>query len=172
MENEKYPKWRSYAEVGRCYYYASPDVLVGTAYTGLGCATWRVHGTTEGCGVTDTLEEAVAMVETVYHGTQARPVAPFTDAGAKHDAGKLPWNLVPFRQLESIVAVYRYGAEKYGADTWQTVPNARERYFAALMRHLTAWRTGESTDAESGLPHLAHVAWGAIALMWLDGEQK
>lgn len=92
------------------------------------------------------------------------------DKGAKHDDGKAPWNLVPWRELEQVVEVYRFGAAKYGPDSWQSVPNARERYFAALMRHVTAWRLGERNDPESGIHHLAHVAWGCLALMWFDRD--
>ena len=91
-----------------------------------------------------------------------------TPLGAKYDDGKLPWNLVPWRELEQVVEVYRFGAGKYGADSWQQVPNARERYFAAMMRHLTAWRLGERNDSESRIHHLAHAAWGCLALLWFD----
>ena len=34
------------------------------------------------------------------------------------------------------------------------------------MRHLVAWRMGEWIDPESKLPHLAHVTWNGIALLW------
>ena len=38
-------------------------------------------------------------------------------------------------------------------------------YKAALFRHLTAFEEGEIYDKESKLPHLAHMAWNAIALL-------
>ena len=77
-------------------------------------------------------------------------------AGVKNDCGKARWDLVPWREMEEVVHVLGFGADKYGADNWKHVPGARERYFAAAMRHLVAWKQGEELDAESGLPHLAH----------------
>ena len=35
----------------------------------------------------------------------------------------------------------------------------------ALYRHLLAFQMGEVLDSESGLPHAAHVAWHALALV-------
>ena len=63
-----------------------------------------------------------------------------------------------------------FGAAKYGADNWQHVPNARQRYFDAAMRHLLAWWDGERLDAESGLPHLAHAGCCILFLLWADKD--
>lgn len=35
----------------------------------------------------------------------------------------------------------------------------------ALSRHFLAWQSGEDVDDESGLPHMAHAAWHALALV-------
>ena len=87
--------------------------------------------------------------------------------GKKYDGGKSRWDLLPFHHIESIVDVLSTGALKYGDNNWQQLENGVERYFAALMRHLTAWRRGEVTDKESGLSHLAHCATNVIFLMEL-----
>lgn len=78
--------------------------------------------------------------------------------GVKLDAEKPMFDLVPPRALARMVDVLTYGAKKYAPDNWRKVPDRRRRYFAAAMRHLWAWWRGESVDAESGLPHLAHAA--------------
>jgi hypothetical protein len=43
-----------------------------------------------------------------------------------------------------------------GADNWRKVDQLERRYMGAAMRHLNAFRQGETLDAESGLHHLAH----------------
>ena len=89
----------------------------------------------------------------------------------KHDSGKWRISLVPVMALMSIVEVLEFGAKKYAVDNWQTVPDARRRYYDAAIRHLTAWWDGEKLDEESGLPHLAHAGCCVIFLLWLDENQ-
>ena len=88
--------------------------------------------------------------------------------GRKDDVAKAPWDLLPIGPLRSVVDVLAFGARKYGVDNWQQVPDARRRYYAAALRHLTAWWEGEKTDPESGLPHLAHAACCVLFLGWFD----
>lgn len=93
--------------------------------------------------------------------------------GFKNDRkdNKPRWELLPIEIIEEVVKVYNFGAEKYGENTWQLVPNAKERYYAALMRHVVAWRKGEKKDEESGLHPLAHVIWNAISIMYLEQHE-
>lgn len=93
-----------------------------------------------------------------------------TQEGKKSDDGKPRLSLLPWRAVQQIVAVLEFGAAKYGADNWQHVPNARQRYFDAAMRHLLAWWDGERLDAESGLPHLAHAGCCILFLLWSDKD--
>lgn len=88
--------------------------------------------------------------------------------GIKHDTGKLRWDLIPWKPLEYVVRVVTFGAAKYGPANWQSLADARNRYFAALQRHLAAYRMGELFDPETGLPHLAHAACNCLFLMWYD----
>lgn len=91
-------------------------------------------------------------------------------AGIKHDQGKLPWDLLPFEEIEEVVKVLQHGAEKYGPNNWQQLMNANDRYFAAAMRHMVAYKKGEMTDEESGLPHLAHATCCLLFMMWGDKD--
>lgn len=59
------------------------------------------------------------------------------------------------------------GAEKYTDNSWQTVPDAIQKYKEALDRHWLEWQMGEQFDPEFGTHHLAHVAWNALALLCL-----
>ena len=83
----------------------------------------------------------------------------------KHDQDKLRYDLLPVQSVEWLVKVLTHGAEKYTPNSWQKVNPFYERYFAALMRHLMAWKQGEEIDPDSGLPHLAHVMCCTVFLL-------
>lgn len=76
--------------------------------------------------------------------------------GKKFDDGKPRYDLIPTAALEQLATVLTFGAKKYGANNWQSVPDAQNRYYSAMMRHVEADRGGEVFDEESGLPHLTH----------------
>ena len=90
-------------------------------------------------------------------------------AGVKADAGKPRYDLLPWRAIEAVARVMTFGARKYSDDQWRRVPNARQRYFAAALRHLVAWYLGQPTDEESGEPHLAHAA--CCVLFLIEGDE-
>ncbi len=92
------------------------------------------------------------------------------ERGVKGDAGKDPWELVPWGPFRGVVRVLGFGARKYAPDNWRRVPNAKDRYYAAAMRHLVAWRTGEKLDSESGLPHLWHAMCSLLFVTELDNN--
>lgn len=94
-----------------------------------------------------------------------------TEKGVKLDAGKNRLDLIPVEAIEAIGNVLTFGAEKYTPEGWKTVPDAENRYYAALLRHLFAYRRGEITDPESGLPHLHHVICNAAFLIWLEDNE-
>jgi len=75
--------------------------------------------------------------------------------GRKDDADKLRMDLVPVHTINALADVFGYGAEKYTAWNWSK-GIAYSRIYAAALRHLTAFWSGEDLDAESGKPHLAH----------------
>lgn len=93
---------------------------------------------------------------------------------AKADAGKARWDLLPYESVEQVVQVLTFGAKKYPDDgkvaNWRLVQGHRERYFAAVMRHLVAWKKGEKVDPETGLPHLAHGVACMLFLLARDEE--
>lgn len=86
----------------------------------------------------------------------------------KLDQGKDRWELLPLGPIWYIVKVISYGAVKYAPNAWQRLPDFENRYYAAAMRHITAWRQGEKIDKESGLPHLAHALCNLVFLLWKD----
>lgn len=100
------------------------------------------------------------------------PVPPDPYFGAKHDAGKPDWSLLPWDALGPVVEVMMFGARKYGPDNWRDVPDAGRRYWSAAQRHLVAHLQGEPTDEESGLPHLAHAACCVLFLLAKEIEAE
>jgi len=89
--------------------------------------------------------------------------------GIKYDQGKPRLGLVLggfSRALEEVGHVGTFGANKYCDKGWLEVPNALERYEDALLRHTLANKR-EAFDSESGLLHLAHRAWNALATLEL-----
>lgn len=80
------------------------------------------------------------------------------------ESTKIRYDLLPFEPLEDIARVLAFGASKYGENNWKR--GARwGRYFAALLRHLTAWWRGQDLDPETNLPHLAHAGCCLLFLM-------
>lgn len=84
-------------------------------------------------------------------------------SGLKYDQNKLRYDLLPPVPLEELVRVYTEGAKKYSDRNWEG-GLAWGRVFGALQRHAWAWWGGEQRH-ESGMHHLASVAWCALALM-------
>lgn len=85
---------------------------------------------------------------------------------------KQRWDLLPLQTLEEVVKVYTAGAEKYGANTWQNLPDGYQRYKAALFRHLLEFEKGNEIDAETGCHHLAQVCWNALAMLHITLNEK
>ena len=90
----------------------------------------------------------------------------------KADAGKDRWELLPINQIQKVVKVLTDGAKRYGDNGWRSVDNPQERFYAAMMRHLYAWRTGDKIDKESGFNHMIHVICNAIFLAEFDEADK
>lgn len=89
--------------------------------------------------------------------------------GAKLDGGKLRYDHIPPEVLEALAQVLTHGAVKYSPGGWRTVEQAKDRYYAALERHLQAWRLGEAKAEDSGLHHLKHALANAAFLVALEG---
>ena len=97
------------------------------------------------------------------------------EPGAKLDQGKNRLDLVLgefSRALWEVGNVGTYGANKYTDRGWVSVPNGKERYGDALLRHYLLHRQGESRDPESECYHLAHLAWNALAILELALREK
>jgi hypothetical protein len=88
----------------------------------------------------------------------------------KADSGKTRLDLVSPTFIEAVGKIRTFGVQKYGdGDSWKKVEP--QRYMAALLRHINAYRMGEEIDKESGMSHLWHAACNLMFLIDLD-ERK
>ncbi len=90
-------------------------------------------------------------------------------SGFKFDGDKLRYDLIPPYALAQLAEVYTHGAKKYGDGNYLKGMTFR-RILAALMRHVEAYRAGETIDPDSGIPHMAHAAWQCFTLMVYENE--
>lgn len=88
----------------------------------------------------------------------------------KLDQGKPMWDLLPLAALEPIVKVLGFAIDvkRYTPNSWKKTPNAKDRYYAALLRHLKAWQEGHHYDQESNMLHLAHAGCCIVFLLWFE----
>ena len=91
---------------------------------------------------------------------------PAANQSAKADAGKPRPSLVPPELVLGVAEIRGYGNRKYGSsENYKQVEP--ERYIDALYRHLLAIIQRHdiaALDAESGLPHIWHLATNAAFL--------
>lgn len=67
--------------------------------------------------------------------------------------------------LLEVSKVGTFGAKKYAPNNWKLVNP--ERYIDALFRHLFQWMGSDPNDSETGISHLAHATWNALAILQL-----
>lgn len=95
--------------------------------------------------------------------------------GAKVDAGKVRMHLITGGMARGIMEVAKigtFGAAKYTDGGWVEVPDGFRRYEDAQQRHAAYRHMGEVHDRDSGLLHLAHEAWNALAKLDLYLRQQ
>ena len=85
--------------------------------------------------------------------------------GKKYDAGKPMVGRVCdvfARALMGVGAAIEFGTHKYpNPKNWQMVEGAFKRYQDSMMRH---YLIGQTHDSETGLNHLYHMCWNALAI--------
>jgi len=96
------------------------------------------------------------------------------ETGGMKDRKDVQLHAIPRAALEELGRLYAYGAEKY-SDEDAGDYNFQRGYawnlgYDALMRHAIAWQSGETLDPETGLSHMAAVAWHALTLILFENE--
>ena len=88
-------------------------------------------------------------------------------AGNKYDKDKLRMDLIPSEPIEALATILTHGAAKYDDNNWMKGLPFR-RVYAAMLRHLLAYRRGEYQDQESGHPHLDHAFCNLMFLIYYN----
>jgi hypothetical protein len=91
--------------------------------------------------------------------------------GVKYDGEKTRVDLIPPEIIIELGKCLTYGANKYGENNWQELERFEDRYYGAAIRHLLAWRSGESHDKESELSHLSHALTNLAFLIWNENRK-
>lgn len=103
----------------------------------------------------DTIRRAAASVALPHH-----PADPKQSAGA----AKVPMSALPMAVVAELAVAHGEGAAKYGRHNWRKGEVLASTYYAATLRHLTAWFEGEDIDPDSGLSHLVK-AMASLAVL-------
>jgi hypothetical protein len=94
-------------------------------------------------------------------------------SGAKREKlNGLRYDYMPALEVnEAYARVATMGAKKYGNRNWEKgLPISQ--ITASMQRHLWAYMKGEDKDSESGLSHLDHVLWNAVAAVYFESNKE
>jgi hypothetical protein len=108
----------------------------------------------------ERLKELNAQAVAAEQGTTSHQEP---DGMLRYNSGKHRMTLIPASFGAYTAAVLEYGALKYQANNWRK-GGSWTSAIDSLQRHIDAFREGEDRDAESGLPHLAHMAFNVMIL--------
>lgn len=95
---------------------------------------------------------------------------PWPQEGVKYDMDKPRMDLIPPEVVNELAKILTFGAKKYGDRNWEA-GMAWSRPYAALIRHILAWWSGEDKDPETGESHLAHAACNIAFLITYEQRQ-
>lgn len=85
--------------------------------------------------------------------------------GGRFDQEKVRFDLLEPHAIKELAKVFTFGAHKYADNNWIKYGMDWSRVIGSLERHVNAFKAGQDYDEETGLPHMAHAAWNALALV-------
>ncbi len=84
----------------------------------------------------------------------------------KDVTGKPELGLIPYKALAKVAEVRAFGIKKYKGDNWHDVP--KKDFVNATVRHCMKYLSGETSDEESNLEHLAHAACSILLALGVE----
>lgn len=151
---------------GAVFEYNSPEF----------CSEYIKHDECKGCPIRRKRGHERCQEWILFHAEEAAALMGYElvtdETEAKNDAGKPRPTLVPVSLMEAVTAVREYGCAKYhDPENWRKVEP--QRYRDALYRHWLAYlKDPTGVDAESGIPHLWHLACNVAFLIEMEQEEK
>ena len=94
-----------------------------------------------------------------------------SETGGQKGAKAQQFSQIPTSSLMALAETYSYGASKYSRFNFRNGYDYSLSY-DALQRHAWAWNGDEDYDPESGLNHMAHVAWHALNLLQMQADPE
>lgn len=132
---------------------------------------WHSKKETWCCSAKITNSDVLAELQCLDLASIGLASGKITGGGMKFDSEKPRYDLLPPVAIDEMAKVMTFGAKKYAPNGWQTVPDGKNRYLAAALRHAFAISRGEVMDSETGLPHAAHLMCCAAFLTELQHGQ-
>ena len=151
-------------DCSNCFYKPSKKLLKPDTEPCISCIASGCYSMWSPLNLTDTMP----VCERRYRWNQETEKS--NDQTAKADYGKEQLCLVPRRIIHDIAAIRMYGNQKYhDPENWRTVEV--QRYRDAAFRHWLAYLDDpQGVDAESGLPHLWHLACNIAFLCEMEDD--
>ena len=89
-------------------------------------------------------------------------------AADRFNQGKLRWRNFPMFLLRPLMEVAQYGEGKYAMYNFLK-GGEQNQYLDCIKRHLDKYEdpTLPDIDEESGVSHLAHIAWNALVAIFM-----
>ena len=129
------------------------------------------QGTAEYCNTAYSKTRCINMIWERKVDLKPEQTNPELLPGMKYSDDKIKYTLIPPYALQEVARNLTVGLRKYAKNNWQKVPNAREKYLDALMRHLESYRRGCKYDPENHEPdmhELSAVIVNALFLLEFD----
>lgn len=119
----------------------------------------------------EQIENSINFIHNSHHSNEAEEkiIPKFSEhsSGAQREKLNSPrYDLMPARLVNDYYgSVAEHGLNKYAPRNWEKgLPQSQ--IAASLQRHLWAYMEGENLDPDSKLPHVGHILWNAVALLY------
>jgi len=103
---------------------------------------------------------------------KCKEVSTFATGAVRDTAkGKAPLSQLDNELLVQTALVLEYGEKKYSRGNWRKgIPY--NRCIDSLMRHIAAFKEGETHDKETGLHHLGHASCNLMFLLRYEADDR